>query len=165
MFTLDVDVRAVLFHDGQLLLARQAPNQDHFECIGSKFILGKSLPGMIEQALATRLALAFSVSKLLYIVERFYTRDKTDVHQITHYYLCEPSESEQEAPLELPDAALNSDLKLIKPEEISKEMLEPACLLEVLMADAAESFNVSPKLLVDNQLVEKTSAASGVFRV
>jgi hypothetical protein len=165
MFTLDVDVRAVLFHDGQLLLARQTPNQEHFECIGSKFILGKSLPGMIGGALAARLSLTFSVAKLLYIVERFYTRDKTDVHQITHYYLCEPSESEQQAPLELPEAALNADLTLIKPEELGEGLLEPACLREVLIADAAENFNVSPKLLVDNQLSEKSSAASGVFRV
>jgi hypothetical protein len=165
MFTLDVDVRAVVLHDGQLLLTRGAPDQPRFECIGSSFLLGKSLPGMIEQALRARLSLAASTTKLLYIVERFYTRESTDVHQISHFYLCELADAEQAAPSTLLDGTQDSDVALVKPQDLAEGALNPECLREVLVADAAEDFNVSPKLIVDNQLGEKSSTASGVFRV
>jgi len=164
MFTLDVDVRAVVAWDGRLLLARLGPNKPLYECIGGNFILGKTLPGMIEQALETKLSLAVSATKLLYIIERFYTREGTDVHQITHYYLCELAEAEQESLPDLLAAAHKAEAALVKPEDISDGALAPECLREVLLADAAEKFNVSPKLIVDNQLGEKCNAASGVFR-
>jgi hypothetical protein len=166
MFTLDVGVRAVVFTAGKLLLQRADSDQPAWECIEAVFIMGTTLPSMIERALAAKLSLTVSATKLLYIVERFFARDSTNVHQITHYYLCDPQEAGGES-LENKLAAVAAgvtEFRLLRPDGLGEGMLSPACLREVLIADAAEQFNVSPKLLVDNQLGDKSTATSGVYR-
>jgi hypothetical protein len=162
MFTLDVGVRAVVFAAGKLLLTRFSPDQPAWECVGSGFVMGKTLPAMVEDALAARIALPLAATKLLYIVERFISRDSTDVHLLEHYYLCELTETNTG---QLAAAvATDADLALLGLDELSVDQFSPACLHGVLAADAAERFNVSPKLIVDNQLGAKSAAASGVFR-
>lgn len=161
MFTLDVGVRAVVFTGGKLLLQRATTKPPAWECIGGDFTMGKTLPSMIERALADKLSLSATATKLLYIVERFFSRESTDVHLLEHYYLCDLADldaADMTAAGEKPEAAL------VKPEELADELFSPTCLKEVLVADAAEEFNVSPKLIVDNQLDEKSTAESGVFR-
>lgn len=163
MFTLDVSVGAVLHHEGELLLIpRGEADQAVYEIISGDFVMGLTLPAMIEHALGTKLDLAAAATKLLYIVERFYTKGNTDVHDITHYYFCEPTLTN--AGTRIKCLAEDGKIALVKPADLGEGALAPACLREILVADAGEEFNVSPKLIVDNALGEKCGAVSGVFR-
>jgi len=168
MFTLDLSVGAVLHLDGKLLLNR-TPAEDStvYSCFGGGFMLGRPLPQMLEDTLSQQFGLPVQSGKLLYILERFYQRGKMDVHEIVHYY--------QLVNIELPADELLEQISQHGPAELQPELLDPAqlqpgsllpeALRQALVTDVQDDFNVSAKLIVDNDLAERCNSASGIFRV
>lgn len=158
MISLQLSVHAVLLVDGQLVLRR--PEGDAAApavCCGDSIGLGETLPAALTRIIHAQLGLSCEAVKLLYIVERFLPRGGAKVHELAHYYLCE-RRGEAETPL--PEGAV-----LVSPAKIKPTEIEPPVLGEVLAADAADGFQVSPKLLVVNELPEESMAVSGVYRL
>ncbi len=157
MISLQLSVHAVLLVDGQLVLRRPDGDLAPGVCCGDSIGLGETLPAALARILKAQLGQSCEAVKLLYVVERFLPRGGAKVHELAHYYLCERRDDD--------GAPLPDGMVLVNPAKVKPTQIDPAVLSEVLPADAADDFQVSPKLLVVNELPEESQAISGVYRL
>lgn len=157
--SLQLSVRAVLLEGGGLVLRPQdeLDAAGPYACYGNLIGLGETLPAALMHAIQAQLGFAVEAVKLLYVVERFLLEGNARVHELAHYYLCERRDDG--------DAPLPAGAVMLEPGQLKPADIEPPVLCEVLATDAADGFQVSPKLLVVNELPEESQAVSGVYRL
>lgn len=169
MFTLNLSVRAILLHDGAVLLREQRkPDGGHGHTfIGKSFKLGHSYLECCIHAVDCQAGLAVVPEKLLYVVEHFHSNGKTRSHDLCMYYLVEPCEPLAGNLLDAlhPEDDATGKLVLLPAAKLSGVDLQPAALREILAGDALSDFHVSTKHVVINELPRDVDAASGAFRL
>ena len=169
MFTLNLSVRAILLHDGAVLLReRCAPEKgpDH-AFLGGGFQLGHSYLECCVHAVDRQAGLAVVPEKLLYVVEHFHGSGNKRSHDLCMYYLVEPCEPLTGNLLDAlhPEDDATGKLVLVPAAKINDADLQPAALREILAGDALSDFHVSTKHIVINELPRDVDAESGAFRL
>jgi len=158
MFTLELSVYAVLLHEGRLLLAKRAGCETACCSFPStSIVLGKPLPASIESLLADEYHLQARAAKLLYLVEQAHARERAQVYEIAHYYVCEPVDADRWTP--------GGDALLLAPDKLLKAGFEPKALVPHIIGDAADGFQVSPKHVVISATAVDGGARSIVSRL
>jgi 8-oxo-dGTP pyrophosphatase MutT (NUDIX family) len=167
MLALNLVVRAVLVHEGRLLatVINDGERQPFYTFLGGHIKLGETLTEAVIREVQEEVGLAVAPSKLLYIVENFFARGTSKLHEIGYYFLCHPTEPVQGDMLEQlsPDTESMISPELIDPAEITGLNFQPDPLRSLLKRDLAEGFGNCPRLIVINELPGDVMAASGVF--
>jgi hypothetical protein len=166
MFSLELSAWGVLLQQEELLLraAGGAGSAPVYSIPGDRIALGTTQSRFIEELLTRRLGCAVATGKLLYVVERFFSRDREQVHSIATYYHCQAEESVAEVLAGHAARGSREDsLVLLAPEKLIEAQFEPEPLKQVVLADATDEFRVGPKLVVINEQPESIVAASGVY--
>jgi ADP-ribose pyrophosphatase YjhB (NUDIX family) len=166
MLSLELSAWGVLLENGQLLLYAAGTQESApiYSVPGDRIALGTTQSRFIESFLAKQLGCTVSAGKLLYIVERFFSRGREQVHSIATYFHCQAEEPVAEILGE--SAARDSGeggLVLLARGKLADMPFEPEPLRQVLLADAADEFRVRPKLVVVNEQADSVSAVSGVY--
>jgi 8-oxo-dGTP pyrophosphatase MutT (NUDIX family) len=169
VFQLNLVNRAIILHEGQFLVsAVQDETRPPFVMlIGGHIQLGETLMSSMERELQEELGLAAAPVKLCYIVENFWQRGRSKVHEIGYYFLCHFTQAVagdlRDALRPAPGKYVNPGL--LQPTELAAERFEPEPLRSLLIADAATGFADCPKLVVINELPGEVAAPSGVYRL
>ena len=167
MFQLNLVNRAIILHEGKFLVTavRDGVRPSFTMLCGGHVQLGETLMASMVRELHEELGLALVPVKLCYIVENFWLRGRSKVHELGYYFLChlaEPVTGDLRDSLR-PAEGKHVNPGLLSPEELAAERFEPEPLLKLLIADAATGFRDCPKLVVINELPGEVDAAGGVY--
>jgi 8-oxo-dGTP pyrophosphatase MutT (NUDIX family) len=169
VFQLNLVNRAIILHEGRFLVTEvRDPSRAPFVMLfGGHVQLGETLMASTVRELNEELGLTVVPTKLCYIVENFWQRGRSKVHEIGYYFLghfATPPEGDLRDALQ-PAPGKQVHPGLLLPEELAAEHFEPEPLRSLLIADAATGFRDCPKLVVINELPAEVDAASGVYQL
>lgn len=167
MLALNLVVRAVIIHDGRLLtnVIDDGLRRPFHSLLGGHLKLDETLTQAVAREVREEIGIEVLPSRLLYIVENFFARGTSKMHEIGYYFLCHPAQPVEGDFL----SALTPDPdEMVSPELLSAEQLlaaefQPAALKKVLAADMATKFKDCPRLVVINELPGDAAVQSGVF--
>lgn len=169
MLALNLIVRAVIVHEGRLLLTvlNDGVRAPFLTLLGGHVDLGESLTQAVAREVREEVGLSVAPSRLLYVVENWFHRGSSKLHELGFYFLCHPVvpiEGELLDALEVSQAELISP-ELLTPEELPESSLEPAALRTVLRDDVLTGFSSGPRLIVVNELPGDSGAVPGVYTI
>jgi 8-oxo-dGTP pyrophosphatase MutT (NUDIX family) len=167
VFQLNLVNRAIILHEGRFLVTevRDGARPPFAMLCGGHVQLGETLMASMARELQEELGLRLVPVKLCYIVENFWLRGKSKMHELGYYFLChlaEPVEGDLRDALH-PAPGKNVHPGLLSAEELAGERFEPEPLRKLLIADAAAGFRDCPKLVVINELPGEVDAEPGVY--
>ncbi|HES58003.1 MAG TPA: NUDIX domain-containing protein [Firmicutes bacterium] len=169
MLTLNLIVRAVIVHDGKLVVtALDDGKRELFRTLlGGHLELGETLTLCVERELREETKLDFVPSRLLYLVENYFLRGSARIHELGFYFLCHPA-SPVEGPITeamRPDLAEMISPEVVDPGELASLNFQPAVLGQLIAADFASNFADCPKLVVVNEIPADVPAKPGVYKL
>ena len=164
---LNLVVRAVIIHEGKLLLtAMDDGKRELFHyLLGGHINPDETITQCITREILEEIALEVVPSKLLYITHNFFARGTTKLHEMGWYFLChitQPIEGDLLAALS-PDLEEFVSPELVTPSELLDLNFQPSALKLLLAQDIEAGFKDRPKLLVINELPGDIATPSGVF--
>lgn len=169
MLSLNLIVRAVIFHEGKFLVTvlddgERAPFSAF---LGGHVRLGETLQDCARREVSEEVGLKVTVAKLLYVVENFFYRGASKLHEIGYYFLCLPAKPVAGALLEKLSPNLDEMIspELLTPQELKKANFQPALLKQTLCEDARENFASCPRAVIVNELPGDVDAVSGVYQL
>jgi ADP-ribose pyrophosphatase YjhB (NUDIX family) len=169
MLTLNLIVRAVIVHEGKLVVTALDDGQRALfrTLLGGHLELGETLTLCVKRELKEETALDFIPSRLLYIVENYFLRKAERVHEMGFYFLCHPANPVEGSLIEQmqPDLAELVSPEEVEPGELTGLNFQPAMLGQLIAADFASNFADCPKLVVVNELPGDVAAKTGVYKL
>lgn len=169
MLSLNLIVRAVICHDGKFLVTAvdEGERELFYTFLGGHLHMGETLVQSVKREVFEETGLEVAVDKLLYIVENFFFRNTSKLHEIGYYFLCHPVKPVAGSLL---DGLTPSSEEYIRPALVAQADLaeinfQPALLKQTLSEDARESFAGCPRAVIINELPGDVAAMSGVSRL
>jgi ADP-ribose pyrophosphatase YjhB (NUDIX family) len=169
MLALNLIVRAVIFHEGKFLVTvlddgERAPFSAF---LGGHVRIGETLQDCARREVSEEVGLKVDPAKLLYIVENYFFRGSSKLHEIGYYFLCKPVDAGGGSLLDRLTPNLDEMIspQMLTPQELSKASFQPAPLKVTLCEDARESFASCPRAVIINELPGDVDAQSGVYQL
>lgn len=169
MLSLNLIVRAVICHEGKFLVTSvdEADREVFYTFLGGHMHMGETLVQCVKREVFEEIGLEVATDKLLYIVENFFHRRASKLHEIGYYFLCHTVKPVTGSMLEslIPSSEEYIQPALLTPAELAEINFQPALLKQALCEDARESFAGCPRAVIINELPEDVEAMSGVSRL
>jgi 8-oxo-dGTP pyrophosphatase MutT (NUDIX family) len=169
MLALNLIVRAVIFHEGKFLVTvlddgERAPFSAF---LGGHVRVGETLQDCARREVSEEVGLTITPTKLLYIVENYFFRGSSKLHEIGYYFLCKPAEAGSGPLLDRLTPNLDELIspQLLSPQDLSSSSFQPEPLKKTLCEDARENFASCPRAVIVNELPGDVDAQSGVYQL
>ncbi len=167
MLSLNLIVRAIVFHEGKFLVTvlddgERAP---FYAFLGGHLRAGETLLECARREVQEEAGLEVLPGKLLYVVENFFFRGAAKLHEIGYYFLCQPARPVSGSLLDVLSPNLDDLIspELLTPHALGEANFQPALLKQTLCEDARESFASCPRAVVINELPGDVEALGGVY--
>lgn len=169
MLALNLIVRAVIFHDGKFLVTvlddgERAPFSAF---LGGHVRIGETLQECARREVSEEVGLKVTPAKLLYVVENYFFRGSSKLHEIGYYFLCKPVDAGSGSLLDSLTPNLDEMIspQLLTPQELNSANFQPAPLKHALCEDARENFASCPRAVIINELPGDVDAQSGIYQL
>jgi 8-oxo-dGTP pyrophosphatase MutT (NUDIX family) len=169
MFGLNLIARAVIVHEGKFLLTvlddgKRAPFHN---LLGGHIKVGEPMIECVVREVREEVGLEVAPLKLLYIMENYFARGSSKLHEIGYYFLCHPLrpiEGELLGQLQADTEELIAP-ELLTPEELMACNFQPEPLKQYLAADLADRWAHCPRLIVHNELPGHSEAKNANYEL
>ena len=169
MFGLNLIARAVIVHDGKFLLTvlddgKRAPFHN---LLGGHMKLGEPMIDSVVREVREEVGLDVAPVKLLYLMENYWARQGSKLHEIGYYFLCHPIRPVDGDLLSqlTPDREELIAPELLTPEELMEANFQPEPLKKFLVQDLATKWANCPRLIVHNELPEQSQAKNASYEL
>jgi len=166
MLSLNLIVRAVIIHEGKLLvnLFDDGQRQPFHMLLGGHLEMGESITECITREVKEETGLTAVPSKLLYIVENMFMRKTAKLHEIGFYFLCHVMDDAANLLNNIhPEHKEFISPELVGFDEIPKLNFQPRQLAQALGLDCRGGFSDCPKLIVVNEIPGDAAVKPGTF--
>ena len=167
MLSLNLIVRAVIVHDGEFLVTMldDGTRTPFYTFLGGHVHMGESLLGSIRREVQEEVGLDVAPTKLLYLVENFFFRGSSKLHESGYYFLCLPASPISGPLLDLLAPSTDEEIQpvLLAPQKLAEVEFQPSLLKQTLCEDARENFASCPRAVVCNELPGDVDALTGVY--
>ena len=169
MFGLNLIARAVIVHDGKFLLSvlddgKRAPFHN---LLGGHIKIGEPMIDCVVREVREEVGLEVAPLKLLYIMENYFARGASKLHEIGYYFLCHPIRPIDGDLLSqlTPDTEELIAPELLSPEELLACNYQPEPLKQYLVSDLADKWAHCPRLIVHNELPGHSEAKNKAYEL
>ena len=169
MFGLNLIARAVIVHEGKFLLTvlDDGKRQPFHSLLGGHIKVGEPMIDCVVREVHEEVGLEIAPLKLLYIMENYFARGASKLHEIGFYFLCHPIR-----PVEgdlLSQLSPNTEdmiaPELLSPEEFLACNFQPEPLKQYMLADLADKWVHCPRLIVHNELPGHSEAKNKSYEL
>jgi len=169
MLSFNLIVRAVIYHEGQLLVTAvdDGTRELFYTFLGGHLAVDETLASCAIRQVEEEVGLTVAPVKLLYIIENYFYRGTEKLHEIGYYFLCDLAEQVRGSLSGHLEPNLKEDIRpeMMNLEDFAVSPFQPKLVREMVMHDFGSSFALCPKLAVINELPGDVEAESGVFRI
>jgi len=166
MLSLNLIVRAVICHEGKFLVTAidEGERDVFYTFLGGHVHMGETLVQSVTREIKEEIDLEVAPAKLLYVVENFFYRGASKLHEIGYYFLCHPVKELSGPLLDNLTPSREEYIRplLLSPQELGDVNFQPALLKQTLTEDIRENFAGCPRSVVCNELPGDVDATSGV---
>ena len=170
MLSLNLIVRTVIYHEGKFLVTAldDGLRTPFYSFLGGHVRVGETLQDCARREVQEEVGLEITPAKLLYVVENFFFRGATKLHEIGYYFLCLPAKLITGSLLDQLSPSATEEMinpALLSPPELGEANFQPALLKQTLAEDARESFASCPRAVIINELPGDVDAVNGVYQL
>lgn len=169
MLSLNLITRAVIIHEGKFLVTTidDGVREPFYTFLGGHLGLGETLMECVERETWEEVGIKVAPTKLLYVVENFFLRSRSKLHEVGYYFICQPIEPIQGDLLDVIAPNLGESIvpSLLEPDQLMSLNFQPELVGKLVVEDSKEQFSGCPKHVVINELPGDVACSGSVSQL